>query len=53
MSYLVDTDIVSAHLRGSGVVTNRFLQYNLAVVTNNVQHFTVVRALTVVNWLQP
>jgi len=132
MSYLVDTDIISAHLRGTGIVTNRFLQYtgrlhlsvvtltelkvwvlrkqtalrfrqgldlllrdfvllpideqaanragelgaelhdhgttlatpdlliaatamvhNLAVVTNNVQHFTRVPGLTVVDWLQP
>ena len=28
MSYLVDTDIISAHLRGTGIVTNRFLQYS-------------------------
>ena len=28
VSYLVDTDIISAHLRGSGAVTNRFLQYS-------------------------
>ncbi len=37
MSFLVDTDIISAHLRGVGVVTNRFLLYtgrlNLSVVT--------------------
>ena len=131
MSYLVDTDIISAHLRGAGVVTNRFLQYSgrlhvsvvtlaelkawvlrkqtahrfrqgldlllrdfvvlpvdeavadrsgevgadlhdrgttlatpdlligatalvhdLAMVTNNVQHFTRVPGLTVVDWLQ-
>lgn len=132
MSYLIDTDIVSAHLRGSSIVTNRFLQYSgrlhisvvtlvelkvwvlrkqtatrfrqaldlllrdvtivrideaaadragelgaelhdhgtnlatpdlliaasavlhdLAVVTNNTQHFARVPGLTVVNWLQP
>ncbi len=27
MSFLVDTDICSAHLKQKGVVTNRFLQY--------------------------
>ena len=27
--------------------------HNLAVVTNNVQHFSRVSGLTVVNWLQP
>jgi tRNA(fMet)-specific endonuclease VapC len=27
MSYLLDTDICSAHLKQQGVVTNRFLQY--------------------------
>lgn len=27
MSFLVDTDIISAHLRGTGQVTNRFLQH--------------------------
>ncbi len=27
MSFLVDTDICSAHLRQNGLVTNRFLQY--------------------------
>jgi tRNA(fMet)-specific endonuclease VapC len=27
MSFLVDTDIISAHLRGAGIVTNRFLLY--------------------------
>lgn len=132
MSYLVDTDIISAHLRGTGAITNRFLQYsgrlhisvvslaelkvwvlrkqtalryrhgldlllrdfivlpidgpvadrageigadlhdhgtnlatpdlliaataivhNLAVATNNTQHFGRVQGLTVVNWLNP
>jgi tRNA(fMet)-specific endonuclease VapC len=27
MSFLVDTDICSAHLKEKGIVTNRFLQY--------------------------
>lgn len=27
MSFLIDTDICSAHLKGMGVVTSRFLQY--------------------------
>lgn len=27
MSFLVETDIISAHLRGAGIVTNRFLLY--------------------------
>ncbi len=27
MSFLIDTDICSAHLKNKGVVTNRFLQY--------------------------
>src|ERR1051325_11521323 len=27
MSFLIDTDTVSAHLRGIGLVTGRFLQY--------------------------
>ena len=27
MSFLVDTDICSAHLKQRGIVTNRFLQY--------------------------
>lgn len=27
MSFLIDTDICSAHLKQKGVVTNRFLQY--------------------------
>ena len=37
MSFLIDTDIVSAHLRGVGAVTNRFMQYtgrlHVSVVT--------------------
>ncbi len=37
MSFVLDTDICSAHLRGNGVVQNRFLQYtgglHLSVVT--------------------
>jgi tRNA(fMet)-specific endonuclease VapC len=28
MAFLVDTDICSAHLRDTGAVTNRFLQYS-------------------------
>jgi predicted nucleic acid-binding protein len=37
MPFLIDTDICSAHLRGSAKVTSRFLQHtgqlNLSVVT--------------------
>jgi tRNA(fMet)-specific endonuclease VapC len=37
MSFLVDTDIVSAHLRSGGELTSRFLQYtgglNLSVIS--------------------
>ena len=37
MSFLIDTDIISAHLRGTAAVTNRFLQHtgrlHVSVVT--------------------
>jgi predicted nucleic acid-binding protein len=56
MSYLVDTDIVSAHLRGSGIVTNRFFQYSgrlhLSVVTLAELKVWVLRKQTAVRFRQ-
>src|SRR5437868_1016638 len=56
MSYLVDTDIISAHLRGSGAVTNRFLQYSgrlhVSVVTLAELKVWVLRKQTAVRFGQ-
>ncbi|MFN0051110.1 MAG: type II toxin-antitoxin system VapC family toxin [Planctomycetales bacterium] len=56
MSYLLDTDTLSAHLRGNGVVTNRFLQYGgrlyLSVVTLAELKVWVLRKQTPVRFRQ-
>jgi predicted nucleic acid-binding protein len=56
MSYLVDTDIISAHLRGSGIVTNRFFQYSgrlhISVVTLAELKVWVLRKQTAVRFRQ-
>lgn len=36
MSFLIDTDICSAHLRQKGVVSNRFLQYTGGLYVSTV-----------------
>ncbi len=43
MSFLVDTDICSAHLRNTAGV----------MVTHNTKHFTDIPGLTVEDWLGP
>jgi tRNA(fMet)-specific endonuclease VapC len=56
MSYLVDTDIISAHLRGAGIVTNRFLQYSgrlhVSVVTLAELKVWVLRKQTALRFRQ-
>ena len=56
MSYLVDTDIISAHLRGTGAVTNRFLQYSgrlhVSVVTLAELKVGVLRTQTALRFRQ-
>jgi predicted nucleic acid-binding protein len=38
MSFLVDTDICSAHLKEKGVVTSRFLQYTGRLHKSTITH---------------
>ena len=56
MSYLVDTDIISAHLRGVGAITNRFLQYSgrlhVSVVTIAELKVWVLRKQTALRYRQ-
>ena len=56
MSDLVDTDIISAHLRGTGIVTNRFLQYSgrlhVSVVTLAELKVWVLRKQTALRYRQ-
>ncbi len=44
MSFLIDTDICSAHLKGIGTVTGRFLQYTGRL------HVSVVTAGELYTW---
>jgi tRNA(fMet)-specific endonuclease VapC len=48
MSFLVDTDICSAHLKNVGMVTNRFLQYtgrlSISVITLGELYTWALRA---------
>ena len=56
MSFLVDTDTCSAHLKGTGNVSGRFLQYSgqlhiSTLVTHNARHFVNIPDLEVADWL--
>jgi len=56
MSFLIDTDICSAHLKGNARVTNRFLQYTgglyISVVTLGELFTWALRAAAPPNRLQ-
>lgn len=47
MSFLVDTDICSAHLKGNRAVNNRFLQYTGGLHVCTATHGDARRALHV------
>lgn len=49
MSFLIDTDISSAYLKGHGGVQSRFLQYG----GHNVKHYINIPGLRIVDWLAP
>lgn len=56
MSYLIDTDIISAHLRGTSIVTSRLLQYagrlHVSVVTVSELKVWVLRKQTPLRFRQ-
>ena len=45
MSFLIDTDTISAHLRGAHIVTNRFLQYTGRL------HISTVSVVELKSWI--
>lgn len=50
---LLDTDILSAIMKGNPLAAARVSAHGLAVVTNNEDHFRRVPGLQVANWLRP
>ena len=48
MAFLLDTNIVSAHLNRRGGLT-----HDLTLVTHNIKDFQNIPALRIVDWLTP
>jgi predicted nucleic acid-binding protein len=65
MSFLIDTETCSAHLKQKGIVSNRFLQYTgglhistitlgeLTLATHNTRDYENIRGLRLVDWMAP
>lgn len=55
MSFLIDTNIGSAYIKGNPAVWNKFVQHSggivISLVTQNVADFQAVPDLRIQNWL--